>query len=65
MVSGCYYKEVYRFLHITYHYSTCNSSFFVAAYLVFVHFKNVFRQILILKVLTFYFLKVGLSHNPN
>ena len=29
--SGCCYKEVYRFTHIAYLYSTCISSFFAAA----------------------------------
>ena len=39
VVSGCCYKEVYRFPHnITYPYSTCISSFFVAASLLLVHF---------------------------
>ena len=32
VVSGCCFKEVYRFPHnITYPYSTCISSFFAAA----------------------------------
>ena len=39
MVSGCCYMEVYGFLHITYSYSTCISSF--CSYFI-VHFKNVF-----------------------
>ena len=36
---GC--KEIYRFSHITYPYSSCISSFFAAS-LLFVHFFNVF-----------------------
>ena len=34
VVSGCCCKEVYRFPHITYPYSTCVSSFFAAASLL-------------------------------
>ena len=34
VVSGCRCKEVYRYLHITYSYSTCISSFFAAASLL-------------------------------
>ena len=42
VVSGCC-KEVYRFPHnTTYPYSTCISSFFAAASLLFFHLKNVF-----------------------
>ena len=36
--SGCGCKEVYRFPHITYPYSSCICSFFAAASLRFVHF---------------------------
>ena len=39
-IYGCGCKEVYRFPHITYPYS---SLFFSAASLLFVHFLNVFR----------------------
>ena len=38
MSSGCGCKEVYRFPHITYPYSSCICSFFAAASLIFVHF---------------------------
>ena len=31
VVSGCCCKEVYRFPHITYPYSTCISSFFCSS----------------------------------
>ena len=42
VVSGCYYKEVYRFPHnITYPYSTCISSFIATASLL-CSFLNVF-----------------------
>ena len=44
MSSGCGCKEVYRFPHITYPYSSCICSFFAAASLLFVHFLNVFRS---------------------
>ena len=42
VASGCGCKEVYRFPHITYPYSSCICSFFAAAALLFVHKKNVF-----------------------
>ena len=36
---GCGFKEVYRFPHITYPYSSCSYLlFFAAASLLFVHF---------------------------
>ena len=42
VASGCGCKEVYRFLHITYPYSSCICSFLAASYLaiciLFVHF---------------------------
>ena len=41
VVSGCSCKEVYRFPHITYPYSS-------EASLLFVLFKNVFRSLIIL-----------------
>ena len=41
VASGCGCNEVYRFPHnITYPYSSCICSFFAAASLLFVHFKN-------------------------
>ena len=43
--SGCGCKEVYRFPHITYPYSSC-MFFFASAFLLFVHFKNVFRSLI-------------------
>ena len=45
VASGCGCKEVYRFPHITYPYSSC-MYFFVAASLLFVH-CNVFRSLYI------------------
>ena len=46
MSSGCGYKEVYRFPHTTYPYSSCiYLFFFVAASLLFVHFINVFHSL--------------------
>ena len=42
-IYGC--KEVYRFTHSTYPYSSCiYLFFFTAASLLFVHFLNVFRS---------------------
>ena len=38
VASGCGCKEVYRFPHITYSYSSCICSFFAASSLLFVHF---------------------------
>ena len=40
--SGCGCKEVYRFPHITYPYSSCICSFFAATSLVFLHLKKCF-----------------------
>ena len=42
VASGCGCKEVYRFPHITYPYSSCICSFFAAASLLFVHFFKMF-----------------------
>ena len=42
VATGCGCKEVYRFPHSTYPYS---SFFFTAASLLFVHFFNVFRSL--------------------
>ena len=38
VATGCGCKEVYRFPHITYPYSSCIWVFFAAASLLFVHF---------------------------
>ena len=44
VASGCGCKEVYRFSHISYPYSSCIYLFiFTAAFLLFIHEKNVFR----------------------
>ena len=40
-IYGCGCKEVYRFHHTTYPYSSCICSFAVAS-LIFVHFFNIF-----------------------
>ena len=42
VASGCGFKEVYRFPHITYIHSSCICSFFAAASLLFVHFVKWF-----------------------
>ena len=42
MSSGCGCKEVYRFPHITYPYSSCICSFFAVASLHFVLFFKMF-----------------------
>ena len=41
-IYGCGCKEVYRFPHTTYPYSSCICSFFAAASLLFVHFFEKF-----------------------
>ena len=48
VATGCGCKEVYRFPHTTYPYSSCICSFFAAASLLFVHFLNVFRSLYII-----------------
>ena len=42
VASGCGCKEVDRFPHTTYPYSSCICSFFAAASLLFVHFLKCF-----------------------
>ena len=42
VVNGCCYKEVYRFPHITFPYSTCISSFFAAAASLLLCLFNIF-----------------------
>ena len=42
VASGCGCKEVYRFPHITYPYSSCICYFFAAASLLFVHLRKCF-----------------------
>ena len=42
LVSGCCCKEVYRFPHITYPYSTCINSFLQQHPYFFVYFKMFF-----------------------
>ena len=41
VVSGCCFKEVYRFPHIIYPYSTCISSSLQQHHYFFVHFLNI------------------------
>ena len=45
-IYGCGCKDVYRFPHITYPYSSCICSFFAAASLIFVHFLKCFSFLL-------------------
>ena len=48
VATGCGCKEVYRFPHTTYPYSSCIYLFFFkAASQLFVHFFNVFRSLYI------------------
>ena len=47
VASGCGCKEVYSFPHITYPYSSCICSFFIAASVLFVHFLKVYIYIYI------------------
>ena len=49
MSSGCGCKEVYRFPHITYPYSSCICSFFAVASLHFVHFIFIFSFLYIIE----------------
>ena len=42
VATGCGFKEIYRFPHTTYPYSSCICSFFIAASLLFVHFLKCF-----------------------
>ena len=42
VVNGCCCKDVYRFPHITFSYSTCISSFLQQHPYFFVHFLKVF-----------------------
>ena len=42
VATGCGCKEVYRFPHTTYPYSSCICYFFAAASLLFVHLKKKF-----------------------
>ena len=56
MSSGCGCKEVYRFPHITYSYSTCiYLLFFAAASLLFVLFLKCFL----------FFILVGCNHRTS
>ena len=52
VATGCGCKEVYRFPHTTYPYSSCICSFFAAASLLFIHFFESFS------FLFQYFLKI-------
>ena len=51
VATGCGCKEVYRFPHITYPYSSCICSFFTAASLLFVHLKKMFFVLYMYKLL--------------
>ena len=48
VISGCCCKEVYRFPHITYPYSTCISSFVAAASLLLCSFFKCFSFLVML-----------------
>ena len=57
VATGCRCKEVYRFPHTTYPYSSCICSFFAAASLLFVHLKKCFSFLFqYFFVITFYVL---------
>ena len=47
VATGCGCKEVYRFPHTTYPYSSSICFFFTAASLLFVNFFNVFRSCIV------------------
>ena len=56
-IYGCGCKEVYRFPHSTYPYSSCICSFFTAASQLFVHLKKCFSFLFqYFFVITFYVL---------
>ena len=42
VATGCGFKEIYRFPHTTYPYSSCICTFLQQHPYFFVHFKNVF-----------------------
>ena len=44
VVTGCGFKEIYRFPHTTYPYSSCICTFLQQHPYFFVHFVNVFRS---------------------
>ena len=57
VATGCGCKEVYRFPHTTYPYSSCIYSFFTEASLLFVHFLKCFSFLFqYFFVITFYVL---------
>ena len=60
--SGCGCKEVYRFSHITYPYSSCICSFFAAVSLLLFILLNVFRSC---SSTFFKFIQKKFSHNIN
>ena len=57
VATGCGCKEVYRFPHTTYPYSSCICSFFAAASLLFCSLKKMFSFLFqYFLVITFYVL---------
>ena len=44
VATGCGFKEIYRFPHTTYPYSSCICTFLQQHPYFFVHFLNVFRS---------------------
>ena len=54
VASGCGCKEVYRFPHIAYPYSSCICSFLQQHPNFFVHFKMFFVLVQVLFVIKFY-----------
>ena len=54
VASGCGCKEVYRFPHITYPYSSCICSFLQQHPDFFIHFKKFFVPVPVLFVIKFY-----------
>ena len=69
VASGCGVKEVYRFYHTTYPYSSCSYLFFfAAASLLFVHFLKCFSflsQFLIVILCIKYFSRCIDTHTGN
>ena len=47
VATGCGFKEIYRFPHTTYPYSSCICTFLQQHPYFFVHFFNVFRSCMI------------------
>ena len=50
-IYGCGFKEIYRFPHTTYPYSSCICTFLQQHPYFFVHFFNIYIYIMILLIL--------------